>query len=127
MKKTLLLFNFTDKSQLSKLNKAAIINGFRTILVDKENYLQPLGCLAGIKEISAAEEKYTGEDFKKEMLVFVNITNSDLNLILSSMKKQGVKKIDYKAVLTPVNISWTAVKLYGELAAEHKAMTKNRI
>ena len=37
--------------------------------VKKEEYLEPVGYLAGVKEITSCGEIYDGEDFEKEMMV----------------------------------------------------------
>ena len=56
------------------------------------------------------EEKLTG------------VTGSHLDQILFMMRKKGMKRIDYKAVLTDTNSQWTVPELFKELEKEHAAM-----
>ena len=91
-------------------------------LVEKKDYLQQLGYLAGIKEMEAVETIYKGEDLEKEMMVFAGIPNQKLDQILFMMRKNGMKRVDYKAILTETNKSWTVPMLYEEISKEHEQM-----
>lgn len=45
------------------------------------------------------------------MMVFAGVTGSHLDQILFMMRKKGMKRIDYKAVLTDTNSQWTVPEL----------------
>jgi hypothetical protein len=124
MKASVLLFNFTDKSRVHKITRALLPLGIRIKIISKEDYLQPLGYLAGVREIASVEEKYDGEDFKDEMLLMAGITGTMVDQVLLALRKSGVGRINYKAVLTLTNQYWNAVQLYQELAKEHEMVTK---
>jgi len=47
-----------------------------------------------------------------------------VDAVIHALYRSGVGRIDYKAVLTPVNQFWDGEKLYEEIAREHEAMTK---
>ena len=95
MKETVLLYGFKDQERLKKVKRALLPLGLRMRTVGPEEYFQPVGYLAGVKEVPPAEND-----------------------------RSGVGRIDYKAVLTPVNQFWDGEKLYEEIAREHEAMTK---
>ena len=94
----------------------------RVRLIKKEEYFQPVGVLAGMKEASETDGIYEGEELADEMMVFAGVTGSHLDQILFMMRKKGMKGIDYKAVLTDTNSQWTVSELFKELEKEHAAM-----
>ena len=49
---------------------------------------------------------------------------AQVDAVIHALYRSGVGRIDYKAVLTPVNQFWDGEKLYEEIAREHEAMTK---
>ena len=126
MRETVLLINFQDKEQLREIQRMLLTVKLYMKKVEKEEYLNPLGFLAGIKELPALEEMYTGEELEKEMMVFAGVSEEHLNQMLYLMKKSGIKPVDYKAILTETNRTWTVPELYAELAKEHEAMTRKK-
>jgi len=124
MKTSVLLFNFTDKERVQAITRALLPLGIRIIKVKKEDYLQPLGYLAGVKEIAPTEEIYEGEDLKEEMLLMAGIVGPMVDQVLMALRKSGIGRINYKAVLTLTNQYWNAIQLYGELIKEHKMVTE---
>ena len=124
MKETVLLYGFTDQERLSKVKRALLPLGMRIKCVASEEYLNPVGHMAGIKEIEPAEEVYGGPEFEKEMMVMAGRASGRVDAVIYALRKGGVGRVDYKAVLTPVNQFWGAVKLYEEIAREHEAMNR---
>ena len=51
MRETILIFNLTDKSTRLQIEKALFPLKLRLRYISKENYNQPLGALAGLKEL----------------------------------------------------------------------------
>lgn len=94
----------------------------RVRMIKKEEYLQPIGVLAGMKEAQESTVAYEGNELADEMMVFAGVTGSHLDQILFMMRKKGMKRIDYKAVLTDTNGEWTVPELFAELEKEHAAM-----
>ena len=74
--------------------------------------------------MEATTECYEGEELQKEMMVFAGIPNQKLDQILFMMRKNGVKRVDYKAILTETNKTWTIPELYEEISKEHEQMHK---
>lgn len=64
-----------------------------------------------MKEASETDRIYEGEELADEMMVFAGVTGSHLDQILFMMRKKGMKRIDYKAVLTDTNSQWTVPEL----------------
>ncbi|WP_412710658.1 DUF3783 domain-containing protein [Clostridium sp. AF37-7] len=46
-----------------------------------------------------------------------------MDAFIYALRKKGVGRIDYKAVLTPYNMKWDSVQLYEEIKKEHEMMT----
>mgnify|MGYP002518608707 CR=1 FL=1 len=122
MRETVLLFNIKDKKRVRDLQMICMSLRIRVRTVKKEEYLQPVGVLAGMKEMEKKEEIYDGEELADEMMVFAGVTGSHLDQILFMMRKKGMKRMDYKAVLTDTNSKWNVPELYQELEREHAAM-----
>lgn len=64
--------------------------------------------------------------FFDEMMVMKGFSNSRLDQFLKGMRKAGIERVDYKAVLTPTNCRWNSWQLYQEIRKEHEAMTGQR-
>lgn len=123
MKPTILLFNFSDKPRLDKIIRAILPLKIKIKKVDKEDYMQPIGSLIGIKSIDSIEEKYDGPELNDEMLLLSDMTDPQLNQLLQSLRKAGVS-INLKAVLTENNKYWNTLQLYEELKLENEALNK---
>ena len=115
MKETILLFHFSDKSRKNKLARALLPLRMKIREVAKEDYLQPVGYLAGNKEIPPSEESYQGEELDGEMMLMAGLSNTQVDLVLKAIRK---------AVLTASNQEWNARKLFAEIKAEHEQMQK---
>lgn len=122
MKETILLYGFRDGERLAKVKRALLPLGMRIKQVQPCEYSQPIGYLAGVKEIAGTKTVYEGQEFEKELMVMAGLLSRHVDAVIYALKKAGVGRIDYKAVLTPTNQFWDAVKLYEEIAREHEAM-----
>lgn len=123
MKPTILLFNITDKTRYANILKAAMPLKVKIKKVEREDYLQPIGYLAGKKEIDPASEKYEGPELDEEMLLISDFTDMKLNQLLLALRKSSVR-INFKAVLTQNNEKWNPIQLYEELRKEHEQLNK---
>ena len=123
MKETVLLINITDKQRLRKMKMALLPLKVRMRQVSQEEYLQPVGYLAGNKDVLSGQNNDSGEALEKEMVVFAAIGDNLLDRILAAMRKAGVQ-VDYKAVLTEHNQTWDCIQLYQELQREHQSFQK---
>lgn len=121
MKETIMIFNFQDTQLLSKLKRTLLPLHVYFKQIQKHEYMQPLGYLAGIKDIQSVPDIYEGDELEDKMLIFAGISDSKLDKIIVSLRKNGLM-IPYKAVLTPTNQHWTAIECFAEIRKEHKAI-----
>ena len=112
MKPTILLYHLPEGERLLKIKKALFPLGMKLRAVKKEEYLEPVGYLAGVKEITSCGEIYDGEDFEKEMMVMAGLTSGQVDRVILALRK------------APTNQNWNALKLYEELAGEHARMNQ---
>ena len=119
---TVLLYNM-DNEKSRKLKMLMIRMGTRIRMVDKEDYGSPVGILAGLKEITLEDPNAEVMDFNDEMMILRGFTNARLDLFLQAMRKEGIGRINYKAILTPTNARWNSWQLYQEIKKEHEEMT----
>lgn len=121
MKETILLFGF-DKEKQIKVKRALLPLQMKVKVVEPEEYLQPVGYVAGNKEIEPKEpEEHTEAPvLDQEMMVMAWVRSQQIDQILLALRKQGVGRINYKAVITSQNQYWDCVTLYEELKKEHQ-------
>lgn len=122
MKATVLLFHFSDKDRRNKLTRALLPLRMKIREVSREDYLQPVGYLAGKKDIPPLDETYDGEELEGEMLLMAGLLGPQVDQVLKAVRKSGIGPVPYKAVLTSANQSWNALKLFQEIKSEHEQM-----
>ena len=98
--------------------------GVDVTAVDRRDYGQKIGTLAGISGFSKERKSYEGPDFAAEMIVFSGLNPQQMDTFLAEYKATGEQPIPLKAIITPYNISWTADALFRELMKEHLQMGK---
>lgn len=121
MRERVLLYNFSD-DRIAKIRKAALPLkiGVKALTLNEQS--QKIGFLAGIKEVTPAEES-DGEVFTDELMLICGLTSAKLDAFIRSLYKNGLGKIALKAILTPANIEWTGKELYDAVKADHEAMS----
>lgn len=124
MRESILLMNFKDKKQLKGIQMTAFLLKIKIRMVEEKDFNQPLGYLAGAEGIEKTEGNFDGNVPEKEMMVFAGVSDVKLQKMLAEMRRNGIRRVDYKAVLTPTNVYWNATELYEELSKEHEAMHK---
>lgn len=122
MKETILLFNANDKAINLKIQKALFPLKIRLKKVNKTDYNQPLGYLAGIDKIAPVEEADTGTELEDMMIIFAFLSDAKLNQVLAALRKCGAGPFPYKAILTPTNQFWNARQCFEEVKKEHETM-----
>lgn len=118
MKETILLFGFDEKKK-AEMKRALLPLKMKIKVVESEDYHQQIGYLAGNKEILPKENTEKKEEFEQEMMVMAWVSSGQVDQVLQAMRKQGIGRISYKAVLTQQNQYWDCVTLYEELKKEH--------
>lgn len=122
MKGTVLLFGF-DEKELAALRRALLPIRLAVKVPGAEELSLPIGSLAGACSPPDKPESEEQGPIGK-MAVMAGVSQSEMDMILVSMRKAGFGRDVLKAVLTPTNMSWTAGELYGEILKEHRQMTK---
>lgn len=118
----ILLYNIEDKTLQKKYQILCLKMGFRVKLVKPSEYKEPIGALAGAKDIPLSGILYEGETFLEPMMVMKIYSQQKLNQFLSGVRKEGIPRIDLKAILTEYNKEWDSFQLYEEIKKEHEAM-----
>ncbi|NLL75821.1 MAG: DUF3783 domain-containing protein [Clostridiales bacterium] len=124
MKPTVLLYNFQDKIRKDQIKRILLVQHLAIKEIPKEEYSNPIGFYAGVKEIAASEDKYEGEELGDEMMVFAGLTGEQIDNVLAAFRKNKLQRVNCKAVLTPINQFWNAIHLFEELKREHEAFQK---
>lgn len=120
---TVLLYNIGDRAVQKKYQMLCLRLGLRVKLVKRGQYREPVGTLAGAGDVAREESPAEGEAVLEEPMMVLRIfSDRKLDQFLSGMKKEGIPRVDYKAVLTEYNKTWDSFRLYEELKKEHEAM-----
>ena len=126
-KETVLVYNMEGGNKGRMVKLICMQMGIRIKVVDKSQYMKPIGELAGLKEITGQgqDESYEGEGFTDEMLIMCGLTGSRIDQLLDSFRRQKLERIALKAVLTEHNKTWNSIQLHDELRREHEYMNNN--
>ncbi|HIS25965.1 MAG TPA: DUF3783 domain-containing protein [Candidatus Pullilachnospira intestinigallinarum] len=126
MKETILLFHIEDPGRLSAIRRALLPLKLRVKVISPEDYCQPVGYLAGASDIAPVSRTGEQEEFSEEMMVMAWLPSRRVDQVLGALRRHGIGRINYKAVLTPENQRWDCRQLYEELKKEHEAFTAAR-
>ena len=121
MKPIILLINFQDQQKLRKLKMALLPFKIRLKTVETQDYSQPIGYLAGVKDVFQVQipsALIPQEQMEKEMLILAGIRRNLFLVVLYTLLI-SCTPLDYKAVLTEHNQNWNCMQLYKELEKEH--------
>lgn len=125
MKECILLFNF-KQVKARKLATQLMMLKFKVKIVKEEDWNQKIGYLCGNLEQSIDEssekQRETGS-LDNPMLVMAGVDGNRLNHVLTAIKKAGIGKLPYKAVVTETNQHWLPADLLKELKQEHEQVT----
>lgn len=123
MKETVLLFHIEDAGRRSAMQRALLPLKLRVKVIPPEHYCQPVGYLAGAPDITPVEPTGDTREFSEEMMVLAGLSSGRVDQVLTALRRAGVGRINYKAVLTSENQHWDCRQLYEELEKEHRAFT----
>lgn len=122
-KSTVLCYNLKGTKKGKKLTMIFGYLGYKIRHVEREEYLWPVGVLAGTMEVLPDMPDYEGDGFLEEMLIMNPGTEDMLDKALFLMRKEKIQ-VALKAVLTPSNQEWDSMALYEEIYKEHQYMTQ---
>ena len=117
----LLLFGFDSLLHVLALEAAVGPFGAEIVPVARMDYNKTLAVLAGLDADVAPVMPYSGGPLGGRMIVFCGLEDR-LDELLPALRRAGAGPECLKAVLTPSNRNWSALKLYGELQREHQAL-----
>ena len=116
---TLLLFNINDEAKRTAIRLLALRIGYsvQDVLPEQQN-MKISELLSGAKPDGPNLIPFTDE-----MMVMSGFSSQDMHTLLDGMRNNGCP-VRLKCIVTETNKSWTAARLYKELAAEDQAMRK---
>lgn len=120
MSDKVLLFHIEDEAIQLRIEMALFMNQVGIKRIEKKDYLQTIGYLAGVEDAKATEIVYEGEELEDPMMILC-MDSDKIDTVLAAFRQMGVPRINYKAMLTPTNATWTPLALYQELKREHEA------
>ena len=97
--------------------------GITNTCIERKDYAQKLGALAGVAGFAKDGKKYGGPEFPSEMLVFSGMNSGQVDVFLEEYKKNGLSPVRLKAVITAENVFWSADELFREIMREHISIT----
>jgi hypothetical protein len=121
MEQKLLLFGFESLLNILALESAVKPFGVELVPVGRTDYNKPLAVLAGMDAPADHTAPYAGGPLGGRMIVLCGLEDH-LDALLPILQKAGAGRDCLKAVLTPYNRTWSAVRLYGELLQERQAL-----
>lgn len=117
----LLLFSFEELPTILAAAAAAGPFGAEVVPVARQDYNKPLAVLAGLDDDPGTLLPFTGGPLGGRMVVFCGLEDQ-MDALLPALRQAGIGPDCLKAVLTPHNRTWNAIKLHQELLREHQAM-----
>ncbi len=118
----ILAFHLTEE-RLRQLRLCCMRLSLSVTPVPEEDVAQPLGVLCGLEERKPLGP-VAGGPLKEEMLLFCLMSDAQVNAVLSAIRRARLKPFALKAVLTPTNVAWNALRLQQELSAEREAIAR---
>lgn len=121
MRSSVLCYNLKGTKKGKQIAMIFGFLGYKVRHVEKEEYMLPVGALAGTGKAEDAASVCAEDGFSDEMLVINAASEDMMDKALFLMRKEGIK-IGLKAMLTPSNREWTSIALHDEIQKEHEYM-----
>ncbi len=117
----LFLFHCSELTEFKIRQTAATLKIPCTVVPDAD-YSKTLGAIASGKAAPLITP-YTKEVPPESLLLLCGLADKRLDKLLAALKRNNAV-VDFKAVLTPTNESWTVLKLLLEMHREKAAYEK---
>ena len=120
---TVLLYNFsrTREQEITSLCQSC---GLQVVRVTPPDFHETIGSLLMKEGKSTGLAAPAQAAFSEEMMVIASDRNT-LDKLLAGFRERKLKAVALKAMVTPVNISWTSVVLHEHLKEEHERMNRS--
>ena len=109
-----------DESK-DKIKEIAKKYQITTKTISREMIGETMGHLIGRKGFGAAKTKTEDTTMTEPMLVMDGLQGNSLNVFLKALQEAGLF-VSLKAIITPINLSWSFCKLYHAIKEEDKEM-----
>ena len=116
----ILLFGFEDLPAILAVSGAMAPFGAEVVPVGRADYGRSMASLAGLEDGPGVP--YAGGPLGGRMLVLCGLEDR-VETLLPVLAKAGAGPECLKAVLTPHNRSWNALRLFKELSRERRALS----
>lgn len=119
MKPVLLVFNMSAE-RLAVLKRIAQLLKAQIKEVPASGQQQTVAALLGAAPALPVNPMLV--PFTEEMLLMSGLKDGQIDLLLNAWRQNGQSPVRLKAVVTPVNFTWTAMQLCHELKSEDAAL-----
>ena len=123
IKGTVLYYTPERSERTTKLKSIFVRQGLRIRNIQKEEFNETVGYLAGIKGYEKTDQSQEEREIPVEVLVMKGFTSRQIDDLLLAIRKAGLSKIDLKAIITDQNAGWTFFQLYEEIKKEHEKVS----
>ena len=121
---SVLLYNFSG-SREQEIVSLCQRCGLQVIWVTPPQFHETIGALLMKKKTDTAAGMPVRAAFAEEMMVIAS-DRTTLDALLAGFRENQIKAVALKAMVTPVNISWTSAVLHEHLKEEHERMNRSR-
>ena len=114
-----LCFNLSGE-EFKSLLKISDKLGAEPVCPAQSDFSQTVGALIGV---FPKTNEICLSPFKEKMIIMSSFTKAKMEEFLDALRKEQIK-IDYKAMVTPTNLSWKCSELVEELKKEHEQIRR---
>ena len=116
---TALLYHISDPARLARVRGWLERAGVRALELAPTELNQSLGALLGLPGFAREPGLRLGGGPTEEMLVMFAFRGDLLNSFLAFFREEGLAPVALKAMVTPINVHWSALRLHEALREEH--------
>ena len=116
---TALLYHISAPARLARVRGWLERAGVRSLELAPTELNQSLGALLGLPGFAREPGLRLGGGPTEEMLVMFAFRGDLLNSFLAFFREEGLAPVALKAMVTPINVHWSALRLHEALREEH--------
>ena len=118
-----LLYRISDPARLARIRGWVERAGIRAMELAPTELHQSLGALLELPGFAREPALWLGGGPAEEMLVMFAFRGAMLSDFLAFFRQEGLAPVALKAMVTPINIHWSALRLHEALRAEHAQLS----